>query len=68
MRPGLPVAGAVDDEVEAAVERELLEQVVVEPGAGLDAHEPGAVEPEPDADRRLRGRPHGPRPPSPEAK
>ena len=55
---GLAVAAAVDDEVEAAVERELLEEVVVEPRAGGDAHAAGAVEPEPDADRRLRRRAH----------
>ena len=41
---GLPVAAAVDDEVEASVERELLEQVVVEAGARRDAHAAGAVE------------------------
>jgi hypothetical protein len=38
MVAGLPVAAAVDDEVEAAVEGELLEQVVVETRARRDAH------------------------------
>ena len=38
MRAGLRVAAALEHEVEAAVERELLEEVVVEPGAGRDAH------------------------------
>ena len=33
---GLEVAGALDDEVEAGVEGELLEEVVVDAGAGLD--------------------------------
>ena len=41
---GLEVARALEHEVEPAVEGELLEEVVVEPGAGRDAHAPGAVE------------------------
>ncbi len=44
MVTGLPVAASVDDEVEPAVEGELLEQVVVEAGASGDAHAAGAVE------------------------
>ena len=43
------------------MERELLEQVVVETGAGCDAHATGAVEPEPHAHRRLRRRADVPR-------
>jgi hypothetical protein len=56
MVSGLPVAAAVDEQVEAAVERELLEQVVVETGAGGDAYASGAVEAEPHAQGRLRRR------------
>ena len=40
----LQVADALEHEVEAAVEGELLQQVVVEPGAGGNAHAAGAVE------------------------
>ena len=43
---GLEVAGALDDEVEPGVEGELLEEVVVDPGAGVDAHAARAVEAE----------------------
>ena len=53
---GLEVAGALDDEVEPGVEGELLEEVVVDAGAGLDADAARAVEPEPDGDPRLGGR------------
>ena len=56
MVAGLPVAAAVDEQVEAAMERELLEQVVVETGAGGDAYASGAVETEPHAQGRLRRR------------
>ena len=49
----LEVAHAFEHEVEPAVEGELLEQVVVQARAGGDAHTPGAVEREPDADPRL---------------
>ena len=41
---GLEVARALDDEVEAGVEGELLEEVVVDAGAGVDAHAARAVE------------------------
>ena len=40
----LEVAGPLEDEVEAGVEGELLEEVVVEPGAGRDPHAARAVE------------------------
>ena len=53
---GLEVAGAFEDEVEAGVERELLEKVVVEAGAGGDAHAARAVEREAHGDPRLGGR------------
>ncbi len=53
MIAGLEVARALDDEVEARVEGELLEEVVVDAGAGLDADPAGAVEPEPNRDPRL---------------
>ncbi len=53
---GLEVAGALDDEVEPRVEGELLEEVVVDAGAGVDADAARAVEPEPHRDPRLRGR------------
>ena len=47
---------ALEHEVEAGVEGELLEQVVVEPGAGRDAHAARAVEREPHGEARLGGR------------
>ena len=52
----LEVAGAFEDQVEAGVEGELLEEVVVQPGAGRNAHARRAVEREAYADPRLRGR------------
>ena len=52
---GLEVAGTLEHEVEPAVERELLEQMVVEPRAGRHANPSGAIEPEPDGDPRLGG-------------
>ena len=52
----LEVAGALDDEVEPGVEGELLEEVVVDAGAGVDAHAARAVEPEAHGDARLGGR------------
>ena len=52
---GLEIAGTLEHQVEAGVERELLEEVVVEPGAGLDAHARGAVEREPNREPRLGG-------------
>ena len=52
----LEVAGRLEHEVEAGVEGELLEEVVVEPGAGRDAHAARAVESEANADARLGGR------------
>ena len=58
VRAGLEVARAFEDQVEAGVERELLEEVVVQTGAGRDAHARGAVEREPDGDARLRGCAH----------
>ena len=54
------------DEVEAGVEGELLEEVVVDLGAGLDSDATRAVEVEPDPDRRLGRCAHTPRaPPQP---
>ena len=53
---GLQVTDAVEHEVETCVERELLEQVVVEPRAGLDDDAAGAVETEADAHPGLSGR------------
>src|SRR5207302_1568120 len=44
VRPGLEIAGALEHEIEAAVERELLEQVVVESRAGVDTDEAASVE------------------------
>ena len=61
MRARLRVAGAFDDQVEPTVEGELLEQVVVEPGAGLNAHPAIPFEAETDADRGLRRRANEPR-------
>ena len=64
---GLEVAGRLEDEVEAGVEGELLQEVVVEAGARRDADAACAVEREADAHARLGGRPqvaHG-RPPEP---
>ena len=55
MRTGLKIAGAVDDEVEAAVKRELLEEVVVQPCSRFDAHTPRAVQPESHAHGCLGG-------------
>jgi len=55
MRTGLQIAAAVDDEIETAVKRELLEEVVVEPCSRFDAHPPCAVQPESHAQRRLGG-------------
>src|SRR5207237_642326 len=57
MRSGLEIAGALDVEVEPAVERELLEEMVGDRSPGLDAHSPGAGEVEPNATCRHRGRP-----------
>src|SRR5207247_160288 len=53
MLAGLEVAFAFDDRVEARMERELLEKVVVEAGTGRDAHAARAVERKPDRDARL---------------
>ena len=53
---GLEIARALDDEVEPGVEGELLEEVVVDPGAGLDPHAARAVEAEAHRDPRLGGR------------
>ena len=58
MRPRLGVAAPLEHEVEPGVERELLEEVVVEAGAGRDAHAALAVEPEAHAQRGLRRRAH----------
>ena len=52
----LEVAGAFEDEVEPGMERELLEKVVVEAGAGGDAHAARAVERDAHRDPRLGGR------------
>jgi hypothetical protein len=41
---GLEVAAAFQDEVEAGVERQLLEEVVIEACSGRDADPAGAVE------------------------
>ena len=60
----LEIAAALEHEVEAGVERELLEEVVVEAGAGRDAHAAGAVEREPHREARLGGRAHGARAPA----
>ena len=56
MVAGLEIAGALEHEVEPGVERELLEEVVVEPGAGRNAHAARAVEREPHREPRLGGR------------
>ena len=59
----LQVARALDDEVESAVERQLLEEVVVDPRAGRDANAAAPVERQPGREPRLGGRadaPHGP--------
>ena len=55
MRTCLQIAAAVDDEVEAPVKGELLEEVVVQPCSRFDAHTPCAVQPESHAYRRLGG-------------
>ena len=44
MLAGLEIADSLEHEVEPGVEGELLEQVVVEAGAGRDPDTPGAVE------------------------
>ena len=41
---GLEIAAPLEHEVEAGVERELFEEVVVQAGAGGDTHAAGAVE------------------------
>ena len=58
MVAGLGVAAPFEDEIEAGVERELLEEVVVESRARRDADAARAVEREPDAQRGLRRRAH----------
>jgi hypothetical protein len=55
MRTGLQIAGGVDDEVEAAVKGELLEEVVVQPCSRFDTHATRAVQPESHAHGRLGG-------------
>ena len=52
----LEVAGPFEEQIEARVERELLEEVVVEAGAGRNAHAARAVEGEPGREARLRRR------------
>ena len=53
---GLEVSDAFEHEVEAGVERELLDQVVVQAGSGSHSHAPGAVEREPHRQPRFGGR------------
>ena len=53
---GLEIADALEHEVEPGVERELLEQVVVEPRAGPHDDAAGAVEAEAHAHPGLRRR------------
>ena len=58
MITSLEVAGTLEDQVEARMERELLEKVVVEPGAGSDADTTRAVEREARGEPRLGGCAH----------
>ena len=53
---GLEIADSLEDEVEPGVEGELLEQMVVEAGAGRDPDTPCAVEAEAHANPGLRRR------------
>ena len=55
---GLEVAHTFEDQVEAGVERKLLEEVVVEPRAGRDANPARTVERETRREPRLGGRTH----------
>src|SRR5439155_20910475 len=63
VRPGLEIADPFEDEIEAGVKGELLEQVIVQPGAGGDTDTAGAVERQTDANARLGRRAQAPRPP-----
>ena len=56
MSTGLEIAAPFEHQIEAGVEGKLLQQVVVEAGAGRDAHTARAVECEPHGKARLGGR------------
>ena len=57
MLAGLQVAGGLEDEVEAGVEGQLLQEVVVDAGTGCDVDAARAVEGQADAHPRLGGGP-----------